>query len=698
MIANTLPKSLQDNPRLDQWITILPGGGVMLRVGKVEIGQGITTALAQIAAEELDIAPGRLVVTAGDTAAAPDEGTTTGSMSVEMSGGAVRLVCAEVRGLFLAAAAGRLERSVSGLSVRDGAVMAGAVATGLNYWNLAGAVPLAREATGAVSVKPQSAHRLVGTDMPRRDLALKLSGGGFLHDMVLPGMAHARVLHPPLIGARLEAVDAAVIERAGASVFQHGNFAAVLAGSAAVAEAALAVARPVWSGGAAIGPVMEEAGWLVGREAIHSHFGVAGEASPGDRIRAVYTRPYISHGTLGPSVAIAEFDGARLVIWSHSQGPYPLRRHVAALTGLAETAITVRHAQGAGCYGHNGADDAALEAALLALHHPGRPIRVLWTRADEFAQEPVGTAMSVEIAAALDAAGRPVDWTATIWSAPHVGRMFAANLLPFQALPEPPAAVAMVDPAPEGGGGASRNSVPIYDVGPCRVDVHLVQRPPVRTSALRGLGALPNVFAIESFLDELAERAGVDPVEYRLSILSDARARRVLVAAAEMARWARRGPAGTGAGLGIGLGRYKNKSAFAAVAVALEVDTEVRLRRIWCSVDAGLAINPDGIRNQVEGGIIQAASMTLKEQVRLGSEGIASRSWAEYPILRFSEIPPIETVLLDAGDEPPLGVGECTMGPTAAAIGNAVAHALGARIRDMPFTRERIAAALLAGG
>ena len=697
MSANTLPKSLQDNPRLDQWVTMLPGGGVMLRVGKVEIGQGITTALAQIASEELDVDLGRLVVTAGDTAAAPDEGTTTGSMSIEMSGASVRLVCAEVRGLFLAAAAGRLGCAVGGLRMEDGAVLEGVGATGLDYWNLAGAVSLAREATGAVAVKPRSAHRVVGTDVPRRDLALKLSGGGFLHDMVLPGMGHARVLHPPRIGARLQAVDVAAVARARGIVFRHGNFAAVLAETEVAAEAAVRVARPEWIGGAVVTPAMAEAAWLVGQPAIHSHFGVVGDAEEGVRVRATYSRPYISHGTLGPSVAIAEFDGTGLMLWSHSQGPYPLRRHVAALTGLAVEAITVRHAQGAGCYGHNGADDAALEVALLALHHPGRPIRLQWTRADEFSHEPVGTAMSVELAAALDAAGRPVDWTATIWSAPHVGRMFAANLLAFQGLPEPPGPVEMVEPAPEGGGGASRNSVPLYDVGACRVDVHLVQRPPVRTSALRGLGALPNIFAIESFLDELAERAGVDPVEFRLSILSDARARRVLLAAAEMAGWAGRGPAGTGAGLGIGLGRYKNKSAFAAVAVALEVDTEVRLRRIWCSVDAGLAINPDGIRNQVEGGIIQAASMTLKEQVRLGDDGVASRSWAAYPILRFSEIPPIETVLLDESDEPPLGVGECTMGPTAAAIGNAVAHALGTRIRDMPFTRERVAAALLRG-
>jgi len=394
---------------------------------------------------------------------------------------------------------------------------------------------------------------------------------------------------------------------------------------------------------------------------------------------------------------VAQHDGARLTLWTHSQGVYPLRRQVAALTGLALEAISVRHVQGSGCYGHNGADDAALEAALLAVRHPGAPIRVRWSREDEFAHEPVGSAMHVTLSAALDAAGRPVDWLSEIWSAPHVSRMHNATLLAFQTLAAPLPRPVFQDVPPDAGGAACRNAVPLYDIpGQC-LTVHVVQRPPVRTSALRGLGALPNIFAIECFLDELAGRAGVDPLEYRQALLADARGRRVLGEAANMAGWAARGPAGSGVGLGLGFGRYKNRSAYAAVVAEVSVDIEVRLRRVWCAADAGLVVNPDGARNQIEGGIVQAASMALKEQVRLGPEGIASRSWADYPILRFSEVPEIVTRLIDAGDAPPLGVGECTMGPTAAAIGNAVAHALGARIRDMPFTRERVAAALLAG-
>ncbi len=693
MIANTLPKSLQDNPTLDRWISFRPGGAVHVRAGKIEIGQGIATALAQIAADELDITLSRLALTAGDTDTAPDEGMTTGSMSVEMSGTSLRIVCAEVRALMLAEAATRLGRPAATLAVEDGAITENGAPTGLDYWSLA--VPLDRAITGAAPLKPRAAHRLIGTDVPRLDLPAKLNGAGFLHDMTLPGLLHGRVLHPPLIGATLAGVDEAAITRVGATFLRRGDFAAVLAPSEAQARAAHAAAKPGWQGGRPVTPDMGEADYLVGQPAIHARFREAPRAA-GERVSATYTRPYISHGTLGPSVAIAQCDGAHLTVWSHTQGVYLLRRHLAGLTNLPETAISVRHAQGAGCYGQNGADDAAAEAALLATLNPGPPIRVLWGRADEFTHEPAGTAMSVTIEATLGADGLPADWVTTIWSAPHVARSHFACMLPVQSLPDPPADPEHHDPHPDGGGGASRNAIPLYDIPNLTLDVHIVQRPPIRTSALRGLGALPNTFAIESFLDDLASRAGIDPLDYRLRLLSDPRARNVLTAAAAMANWPARGRGGEGRGLGLGLGRYKNRSAYAAVVMEVEVDTEIRLRRAWCAADGGLVINPDGARNQLDGGIIQAASMTLKERIRLGPDGIASRGWADYPILRFSEIPEITTTLLDPGDVPPLGMGECTMGPTAAAIGNAVAHALGTRIHSMPLTRERVAAALLA--
>ena len=694
MSAVGLTKSLQDTPLLERWVGFEAGGVVRLAVGKVEIGQGIVTALAQIAAEELDVAVGRVRVVSGDTDAAPDEGMTTGSLSIEVSGTSVRMVTAEVRGLFLAEAARRLNCGAGELAVEDGAVLWEGRASGLDYWSLAPVVSLAREVSGTAVAKAAGAHRVVGTSAPRVDLPVKLAGGGFLHDLVLPGMRHARVIRQPRPDAVLAGFDAAAIGRAGAAVFRRENYLAVLAEAEHVAAAASLVARPVWTGAAMLSVEQEEAAWLTTQPAVESRYGAETAAPDGEVVSATYARPYVAHAAMGPSVAVAEFVGGHLTVWSHTQGVYPLRRLIGDLVGLDHGAVSVRHAHGAGCYGHNGADDVALDAALLAMAHPGVPVRVLWTRSDEHGFEPVSTAMQVRIAAVLDGEGRPRDWTTEIWSAPHTLRGNLATTLARQALEDPPVPPVVNEVPPANGGGATRNAVPLYDLPAHRILLHLVQRPPVRCSALRGLGALPNVFAIESFLDELAERAGVDPLAYRLGLLSDPRGRAVLETAAAMSPWATRGSAGTGTGLGIGLGRYKNRSAYAAVVAEVSVDTEVRVRRVWCAADGGQIINPDGAINQLEGGIIQAASWTLKEQVRLAEDGIAGRSWAEYPILRFSEVPEIESRLIDRPDEPPLGMGECTIGPTAAAIGNAVAHALGTRIRNLPLTRERIAAGL----
>ncbi len=690
---SALPKSLVDTPRLARWIGFPAAGAVRLAVGKVEIGQGIVTALAQIAAEELDVALGRIAVVSGDTDAAPDEGMTTGSLSIEMSGSSVRIVAAEVRALFLAEAARRLNCAADEIDIVDGAFLQDGETTGLDYWRLAETVNLDRDVQGNVAAKPAGRHRVVGSNAPRRDLPAKLHGGGFLHDMALPGMRHARVLRQPRLDARLASIDEAAIARAGATLFRRENFVAVVAEQEHVAVAAAEAARSVWMGAKPVDPALQEATSLQSLPSAEVRFGSPVVEVAGERFSASYSRPYVAHAALGPSVALAHLVDGHLTVWSHTQGVYPLRRLISELTGIA--AVSVRHVHGSGCYGHNGADDVALDAALIAAAHPGVPIRVQWTRADEFGFEPVSTAMIVRLEAVLDG-GRPVDWTTEIWSAPHTARGNTSTTLARHALPEPPDWPLINEIPPENGGGATRNAIPLYDLPAHRIHLHLVQRPPVRTSALRGLGALPNVFAIECFLDELAARAGVDPLAYRLSIMSDRRGRRVLETVADMAGWAGRGVSGTGTGLGLGFGRYKNRSAYAAVAIEVAVDTEVRLKRAWCAADGGLIINPDGARNQLEGGIIQAASWTLKEQVKFDADGIASRDWASYPILRFSELPEITSVLVDAPDEPPLGMGECTIGPTAAAIGNAVAHALGARIRDLPLTRERIAAALVA--
>ena len=702
-MSDSLPLSIQNNRRMEQWLRFEPDRTVRLAVGKVELGQGNVTALAQIAADELDVAPERIAVLSGDTEEAPDEGQTTGSQSIEVSGRSVRLVSAELRARVLDRLAQRLNCSPTELTVENGVFRRGDAPTGHDYWNFATAEDFARDIEGNATPKPHTAYRYVGQPLPRRDLPAKLSGAGFIHDMTRPDMLHARILRQPCRGAHLAiAGRGRVCGGRNAASSASCGWATSSHSSATMRRWCSVPPRPrrcTRSGTMCRGSrpsSRRRRGWSGSHPMTACWAMRCRRPRPRMSRRQAIRVPMSRMPRWRPSCALAEYRNGQLSVWSHTQGVYPLRTALASVLGIAQDAITVRHAHGAGCYGHNGADDVAVDAAVIAMQIPDHCIRVQWRREEEFGFEPVGPAMHITLRAALDETGKPVDWTADIWSPTHVQRPSSGgNLLTHEALPTPPPEPRPTDPPEANGGGGTRNAFPLYDFAARRVVHHLVLRAPVRTSALRGLGALPNVFAIECFMDELAERAGVDPVEYRLSVLSDPRARRLVENIAQRCNWSSRGPAGSGRGLGLGWARYKNRAAYCAVAVELDVDQEVRLRHIWCAADAGLVINPDGARNQLEGGIVQAASMVLKEQVRMEGDGITSLDWAGYPILGFSEVPEIDTEIIHAPDLPTLGMGECSFGPTAAAIGNAVAHALGARIRDMPFTRERIEAALL---
>ena len=701
-MSDTLPLSILNNRRMEKWLRFQPDRTVKLAVGKVEIGQGVLIALSQIAAEELDVDIDRIDILSGDTDDAPDEGSTSSSQSIEVSGRSVRLVSAELRTRVLGRLAQRLNCAPEELSVEDGIFLQDGNPTGHDYWSFSGPEDFAAEIEGAARPKPPSAYKVVGQPVPRRDLLAKVTGAAFIHDMVRPDMLHARVLRQPSREARLEAFDETAVRKAAGGairIVRVGDFVAFVGDDETVVQRA-AVAAPTharWVGVRVLRPAQQEAAWFRGQPSDDRHIGDPGAPSEtGEIVSETYSRPFVAHAALAPSCGLAEYRDGHLSVWSHTQGVYPLRNSISGILGLKREQVTVRHAHGAGCYGHNGADDAALDAAIIAMQIPDHCIRVQWRREEEFGFEPISTAHMTRLRAALDENGRPVDWTAEVWAGPHVQRsVFGGNMLAHEALPNKPPAPKSNDPTEANGGGGTRNGFPLYDFGTKRVIHHLALQTPVRTSSLRGLGALPNVFALECFVDELAERAGVDPVVYRLSLLSDPRARLLIENVAGRCGWASRGPAGTGRGLGLAWSRYKNKAAYACVAVELEVDQDISLRRVWCAADAGLVINPDGARNQLEGGIIHAASMTLKEQVTLDGDGITSLDWDRYPIMRFSEVPEIEAVIIDNPDLPTLGMGECTFGPTAAAIGNAVAHALGVRIRDMPLTRDRIAAALV---
>ncbi|HEX5868558.1 MAG TPA: molybdopterin cofactor-binding domain-containing protein, partial [Beijerinckiaceae bacterium] len=469
MIRNTLPASLIDHPRLDQWIAFEPDGTVRLSTGKVEIGQGILTALAQIAAEELDVAPERLRVRSGETGRTPNEGYTAGSLSVEVSGGSIRLVCADVRARFLDAAAAGLACDAGELSVEDGRILRHGQETRLDYWALAGRVDLGHAVRDTTMPKHPDAYRLVGRSTPRLDLPEKVFGAPFIHDLAPEGLLHAYVLHRPWRGARLARFDEAAARRAAGGqidILREGDLLVLVAADEAALAAAAASAREtaVWEGGDPPDAGLSEASALEGLPATDRIVdpGECPSDEPARTIVARYSKPFLAHGSIGPSCALALFADERLTVWTHSQGVDLLHRSLALALGLDEAAIAVAHRQGAGCYGHNGADDAAFDAAFVAVRKPGRPIRVQWSREDEMSSSPFGTAMLIDLSAGLGPDGRPLGWTMTITSPPHGQRPGAnggVNLLGALALPEPLSNPVPLD-LPDGrGGGATRNAV-----------------------------------------------------------------------------------------------------------------------------------------------------------------------------------------------------------------------------------------------
>ncbi|MBI4192960.1 MAG: xanthine dehydrogenase family protein molybdopterin-binding subunit [Betaproteobacteria bacterium] len=707
--AAKLPGSLNANRRLDRWLRFNADRTVTVRTGKVEIGQGIVTAMAQIAAEELDVALTRVRMVSGDTALTPDEGHTSGSRSIDEGGSALRYACAEARHLLLQAASQQLDIPADKLVVEDGVISGLDRIRKLSYWELPHAELLNREATAAIKPKPAARHTIVGASAARLDIPDKATGAPrFVQDLELPGMLFGRAVRPPSYDAQLTAFDADAVRKLPGvvAVVRDGNFIGVVAEREEQAVKARQAAQRAAQWKESPLPT-DDAGiydYLTSRQTkdhvIIERTDAAARARAARTLEARYTRPYVAHASIGPSCALARIEGGRIEVWTHSQGVYQLRHDLATVLDLPPENILVHHAEGAGCYGHNGADDAALDAVLLARAVAGRPVQVQWMRDDEFAWEPFGPAMVVKTRAALDAQGNIVDWALDVWSNGHTGRPNTAtttgkvsSLLAAWHLANPVARRPQGDPPMSGGGGMARNSPATYAFPNERVIAHRVEEMPLRVSALRALGATANVFAIESFIDELAAAAGADPVEFRLRHMKDPRARAVIELAAQKAGW-RAGAASDGtSGRGIAFAQYKNSYGYLALVIELGLEPDIHVKRAVAAIDVGQAINPDGVVNQTEGGIVQSISWTLKEQVRFDRERVTTRTWEEYPILTFAEAPQVEVHLINRPDEAPLGAGEMAAGPTAAAIANALHHALGVRIRDLPLTRERIAAA-----
>ncbi len=703
--GGALPGNLQGNPRLSHWIRFERNGSVSITGGKVEIGQGILTSLAQIAAEELDVRLDRIRMVAANTTSSPNEGVTSGSLSIQDSGVAIRHVCAEVRAILLQEAAAEFGVSVDKLKVTDGTIGIEGRSTTTNYWALATDALFDRNATAQAPVKNPARYTIVGKRADRIDLPDKVLGRArYVHDMMLPGMLFGRVVRPSGPRAKLDSFDGSQAQAIGATVVRDGSFLGVLAEreelAVRAAERLSAAAR--WTGGVTMpDPTDVDTFLRTARAEATVLVDTTGNspAASGRVVRSSYAKPFIAHASIGPSCAIAQWDstgeGPRLTVHSHSQGIFNLRADLAKALRVDEARIAVHHIEGAGCYGHNGADDVALDAALLARAANGRPVQVVWTREQELGWAPFGSAMAIDLQATLDAAGNVVDWRHKLYSHGHSsrpGRDPRPTLLAAAYIEDPfdlPVAIDM--PLPNG--GSERNAVPLYDFPRQHISKHRVTEVPIRVSAMRSLGGFGNVFAIESFMDELAAAAGVEPVAFRLRHLSDPRGRAVIESAVKRANWygyQRRDDAGHG----LAFSRYKNTGAYAAVVAEVTLEREVRVRRLVCAVDVGLVINPDGVINQVEGGAVQATSWTLKEAVRFDRERITSVNWDEYPILKFSEVPAIEVELINRIDTPTVGAGEAVQGLMGAAIANAVADALGVRIRSLPLTAERIQAAI----
>jgi CO/xanthine dehydrogenase Mo-binding subunit len=705
-----LSPSLAANPQLDTWLAIGPDGTVTVRTGKVELGQGILTALARIAADELSVALDRIHMATADTASGPDEAPTVGSLSVRHGGAAIRAAAAEARRAMLARAASVLGVPEDVLEVHDGSLRAPGVARTTSYWELQGGRPFERAITGDAPMRDPETCENAGRPGQRIDLPAKLRGGAFLHDLVFPGMLFACVVRPPRYGATLVDVDAkSVDEMPGVvRVVRDGSFLGVVAAREEQAVAARARLRELarWEGGDALPGHTDVFAAL--RATPAQSFPVADGTAvdapvplhrvPDDAaitLHACYRRPFQMHASIGPSAAIALAEDGALTVWSHTQGVGLLRHALAHALSRPPLQVRVIHAAGPGCYGHNGADDAALDAALIALACPGRHVRLAWMRDDEHVFEPYAPAMEIEMCGSLGPDGGVNDWSHDVYGYTHAGRP-----LPHRSASGLRAAWERAVPLPrpktrprlERHAGLHRNADPLYAFSQKRIVKHLVARSPLRTSSTRGLGAFANVFAIESFMDELAAASAQDPVAFRRRHLDDPRAVEVLRAAADGIGWRTGSGTPGGVGQGIALARYKNSECYAAIAIEASVDEAcvIHLHRAVIAADAGRIVDPDGLTNQLEGGMLQAASFTLYEEVRFDRERVTSRDFETYPILRFDQVPDILTVLHDRPRLPSLGAGEATVGPTPAAISNAVCRATGARLRQVPFTPARV--------
>jgi CO/xanthine dehydrogenase Mo-binding subunit len=687
---------------IDSWLVVSTDGSVTVFSGKVELGTGVSTALRQIVAEELDVAFDKITWVQGDSDRTVDQGPTVGSQTVKRGGMQLRNAAAEARSTLILMAAEKLAAPVASLTVSNGLIsVRDDQSKSVTYGDLIGGKRFEREVSGQARVKKPADYTVVGKPVPRVELPAKMTGRHtYVHDVRVDGMLHGRVIRPASIGAKIATVDDSALRTIpGARVVRKGDFLGVVAEREEDAIRAARALAVMWTANEPLPNMSELHDTLVKIPATDRALTDAGDPSiaimrTSRRVHARYTWPYQMHASIGASCAVADVGASTATIWSSTQGAHTLKSAIAELLGMPAGGVHVIWTEGSGCYGHNGSDDAAADAALMS-QLAGKPVRVQWSRADEHGWEPKGVAMVMDVSGAVDASGKIMAWDYAVWTPTHSSRPGAqpggsTNLLAAQ--------LAGATPSGRGSVGGDRNARHTYDIPNTRVISHSLQSSPLRTSSFRGLGSPQNSFANESFMDELAIAADADPVEFRLRHLTDPRAIAVVQAVGRVSDWTGRtkrdggvtqsgGPA---RGRGMAFVQYEGTEAYVAAVVDVDVDIarqSIRVARVFVAHDCGLIVNPDGLRNQIEGNVVQSISRTLKESVKFDRSRVTSVDWRSYPIITFADVPEsIVIELIDHPELPSVGAGEAATSPIPAAIANAVFDATGKRLRDVPLS------------
>ena len=689
---------------VDSFLSVNGDGTVTLFTGKVDLGQGLRIAMRQIAGEELGIGVDMIKYVEGDTALTPDQGRTSGSNGIQRGGMQIRQAAATARQALIELAAQRLNADAGTLVASDGEVRPKTGGSGVRFADLIGGRDFNLKVNSKAPLKDPAIYTLVGKALPRPDVPAKCTGSmTYIQDFSLPGMVHARVVRPPAIGAKLISVDESSIkDLAGASAVRIKDFLAVVADDEWTAVRAARTLRAQWSEWSGLPEQHKLVETIRANPSVNDEVLVTrGQPATGGQPPEAMARaasffwPMQSHGSIGPSCAVASVNGDGATVWTASQGTHGNRKTFARFLGLPEEKVRLIYLDGSGCYGMNGHEDAAADAAILS-RAVGRPVRVQWSRQDELGWDPKGPPQLLDISGAVSASGRILQWRTEMWL-PQATRGLPD--IPLLA----PAAAGLDNVRGLQPGLITQNADPPYVADNVQVLVHWLEDAPLRPAPIRSPGKPANCFAVESFTDELATAAKLDPLAFRLRWLTDPRGIEVIERMASLMNWQSRPSPGANKDAAISRGRgmayvhYKNSETF--VATGMEVSVErasgrIKVERVACAHDCGQIINPDGVHAQVEGSILQTLSRVLMEEVQFDRSRVTSVDWSTYPIMRFSDVPKIDIVLVDRPTEPPFGAGEAACAPVGAALANAVFDATGARLRTIPFTPERVKSAL----